>query len=136
MISRSQPSLRWVAVAYADHVAADSPNPDEILSSATTADEAGVTGCAGLLIDTFTKTGSLLLDYYSVADLQDIAERCHASGLFLAVAGSLTATAIRDVKAADADIVAVRSAACRNGNRRAEIDELQVDAICKILREK
>ncbi|MFO1045103.1 MAG: (5-formylfuran-3-yl)methyl phosphate synthase [Planctomycetaceae bacterium] len=136
MFSRSQSSLRWVAVAYADHVAADSPTPDEILNSATTADEAGVAGCAGLLIDTFTKTGASLLDYYSVADLQDIAERCHASGLFLAVAGSLTTTAIRDVKSADADIVAVRSAACRNGNRRAEIDELQVAAICKILREK
>lgn len=135
MFSRSRPSLQWVAVAYADHTSAHSPTLDAVLNAAT-ADETPESGCAGLLIDTFTKTGKTLLDYFSVAELQEIAHRCHASELFLAVAGSLTLPAIRDLRGAGADIVAIRSAACRNGNRRAEIDEFQVAAISQIIRGK
>lgn len=136
LISRSRPSLQWVAVAYADHIAARSPALDDVLNAATIDDETPESGCAGLLIDTFTKNGSTLLDYFSIAELQGIARDCHANGLFLAVAGSLTLPAIRELGAADADIIAVRSAACRNGNRRAEIDESQVTAISQIIRGK
>lgn len=135
-ISRSRPSLQWVAVAYADHVAARSPVLDDVLGAAAFNDETLQSACAGLLIDTFTKNGSTLLDYYSIAELQGIARNCHANGLFLAVAGSLTLPAIRELGAAGADIIAVRSAACRNGNRRAEIDESQVTAISQIIRGK
>ena len=136
MSSRSRPSLRWVAVAYADHTAACSPKLDAVFNAATDADATPESSCAGLLIDTFAKTGKTLLDYFSVAELQEIAHRCHASGLFLAVAGSLTLPAIRELRGTGADIVAVRSAACRNGNRRAEIDEFQVAAISEIIRGK
>ncbi len=136
MFSRSRPSLRWVAVAYADHAAARSPSLDAVLNAAAAANETPESACAGLLIDTFTKTGTTLLDYYPVAKLQEIARHCHANGLFLAVAGSLTLPAIRDLRGAGADIIAVRSAACRNGNRRAEIDESQVAAISQIIRGK
>ena len=40
---------RWIGVIYADWQAAESPHPDEIVDAAIAA------GCAGLLVDTWTK---------------------------------------------------------------------------------
>lgn len=127
--------LKWVAVAYADDMAACSPDWNEVLT-ATVGDgrSESEAGCAGLLIDTFAKTGKSLLDYLTVEALREIAQRCHVAGMFLAVAGSLTITAIRGLRGANADIVAIRSAACRNGNRRDGIDETLVASIRQVVR--
>ena len=116
---RSVP-LKWVAVAYADEAAARSPSLDEVVAAAAK------TSCAGLLIDTATKSGQTLADIVSVTKLRETAERCHASGMFLAIAGSLTITAIRQLNNVNADIVAIRSAACRNANRRDAVDVSRV----------
>ena len=117
--SRSVP-LKWVAVSYADEAAARSPSLDEVIAAAAT------TGCAGLLIDTATKSGRTLADFVPVTKLRETAERCHAAGMFLAIAGSLTIEAIRQISDVNADIVAIRSAACRNANRRDAVDVSRV----------
>ena len=116
---RSGP-LEWVAVAYADEAAARSPSLDEVIAAAAKA------SCAGLLIDTTTKSGQTLADFVPVTKLRETAERCHASGMFLAIAGSLTIEAIRQLGDVSADIVAIRSAACRNANRRDAVDVARV----------
>ena len=113
--SRSVP-LRWVAVAYADEAAARSPSLDEVVAAAA------MTNCAGMLIDTATKSGQTLADFVSVATLRETAGRCHASGMFLAIAGSLTIEALRSLSSVNADIIAIRSAACQNANRRDAVD--------------
>jgi len=117
---RSNSKLHWVAVAYADASAAAAPGIRSISEAAIK------TGCAGLLIDTWTKDGRSLLDELDVSLLSSIAETCHKSGLFLALAGRLSSDmlpALRDVRA---DVLAIRSAGCRGSNRTAELDSSKV----------
>lgn len=116
---RSLP-LRWVAVAYADIEAACSPSIDEIATAAIEA------GCAGLLIDTFAKTGQSLSDLLAASPLQQFAERCHASGLFLAIAGSLRMSDLPSFRDVDADIIAIRSAACENHDRKGTVSATKI----------
>lgn len=108
--------LRWVAVAYADQAAAGSPTVDQVLEAAVQS------GCAGLLMDTFVKQGGTILDSLPKEQLGQIADRCHASGLFFAVAGRMTAGLLSAISGVPADIVAIRTAACRSGNRLNGID--------------
>ena len=112
--------LRWVAVAYADDAAARSVPLDEVFPAAATS------GCAGLLIDTFAKQGQTLADFISVAKLAETVQRCHAAGMFLAIAGSLTIDSVQTFSDVNADIIAIRSAACRNANRCHAIDASRV----------
>lgn len=116
---RSLP-LRWVAVAYADSEVARSPSIDDVATAAVEA------GCAGLLIDTFAKTGQSLGDLQSLSQLRKFAERCHAAGLFLAIAGSLKVTDLPALCGVNADIVAIRSAACERHDRKGTISATRV----------
>ncbi len=116
---RSLP-LRWVAVAYADFEVARSPSIDDVATAAIEA------GCAGLLIDTFAKTGQSLSDLLSASPLQQFAERCHASGLFLAIAGSLKMNDLPAFRNIHADIVAIRSAACELHDRKGTISATKI----------
>ena len=118
--------LRWVAVAYADDMAAQSPPLKSILSAARDS-------CAGLLVDTYSKTGKTLIDYVSVSVLAEVARQCRDSGLFLAIAGSLTIDTALQLGDVGADIVAIRSAACPGANRRDSIDPTLVAAFREAL---
>ena len=113
---RRDAPLQWVAVAYADNVAARSPSLHDVLLAAAKS------GCCGLLIDTYVKQGQTMADFVSAARLQETVERCHAAGMFLAIAGSLTIETLQVFGKINADIVAIRSAACRNANRINAID--------------
>ncbi|MDB5343146.1 MAG: hypothetical protein JWP89_1523 [Schlesneria sp.] len=116
---RSLP-LRWVAVAYADFEIARSPSIDDVATAAIGA------GCTGLLIDTFAKTGQSLSDLLSASQLQQLAERCRASGQFLAIAGSLKVTDLPSLCGVHADIVAIRSAACEHHDRKGTISAVKI----------
>jgi len=118
---RIQP-LRWVAVAYADAQVAQAPSLDEVLAAAID------TGCAGLLIDTFGKRGSTLLDLVAADDLTRAADRCHSAGLFFALAGRLSLTDLQQLSSTNADILAIRSAACIASNRESQIEGSRVAA--------
>jgi uncharacterized protein (UPF0264 family) len=108
--------LKWVAVAYADQATSNSPPLEDVVCAAIE------TRCAGLLIDTFSKTNGTLFDGVSLPELHATADRCHSSGLFLAVAGRVSLESLRDLTEVDADIIAIRSAACSGGNRKGTID--------------
>ena len=107
-----------VAVAYADHRAAGTPAPAEMLRAAV----AGGTG--GLLVDTWSKDGRGLLHHLTIAHLADLAREARRAGLQFALAGSLDAVSVAQV-AQVADIVGVRGAACRGG-RSGTVDAEQV----------
>jgi len=103
--------LQWVAVAYADENEARSPGVDEVLTAALESD------CAGVLVDTFSKTGRGLTDFICPQKLAELADRCHASGLFLALAGGLKSDRLFQLRDVAADVIAIRSAACQNSER-------------------
>ena len=111
-----------VAVAYAD--AARVPRrplaPSELVGAAR---EAGVSGC---LIDTAIKDGRGLLSWLEPDALAELVDEAHAAGLELALAGELRAEDLVAVRATGADIVGVRSAACRGGRRTEALDPARI----------
>ncbi len=122
--------LEWVAVAYADADEAASPPIRDVLEAAI------ATNCAGLLIDTFAKTGLTLTDYCDAASLCDLAERCHSAGLFLALAGRLARESLPELSRVPADILAIRSAACEDSNRTARVSARAVASFRDAMRER
>ena len=119
---RAESRFRWIAVIYGDRDHADSPEAEEVI------DAAMETGCAGVLFDTFRKTGHTLLDWLDVDDLKRMSERIRDSGLKLAIAGSLRSEMLPDILPIEPDIVAIRTAACRGGNRTSSIDSRKVQS--------
>ncbi len=107
----AQRPLRWIAVAYADHLQADSPSLLDVLSAAQQ------TGCAGLLIDTYDKATGSLLDWLSPIGLVDVVRRAREQRMPLALAGKISLQDLGWLCDLEPDIIAVRSAACQDGNR-------------------
>ena len=107
----------WVAVIYADWERADAPHPDRVLDVALAADD-----CAGVLIDTWDKSAS------SPVDLRwrGAIDRAREAGRLTALAGGLTAESILRLAPLHPDIVAVRGAACVNGDRFGLVDPERV----------
>jgi uncharacterized protein (UPF0264 family) len=114
------PTTGWVAVAYADWQLAEAPHPDQIVT------EALLAGSRGVLLDTYAKSGRRLLDWITTNELQHIARRLHAAGLFLALAGSLRQSDLPHLRSVPADIIAIRGAACAGGQRTDAIQESAV----------
>jgi hypothetical protein len=98
-----------VAVAYADYARAPAPSPADVLRASVR------TGAAGVLIDTFVKDGRDLFASVSDEALAEWIAEARASGLLVAVAGSLGRDAIARVGDAGPDVVGVRGAACEGG---------------------
>lgn len=112
----------WVAVAYADAACAGSPDVEEVLDAAVT------TGCRGVLIDTCSKSAGPLLAHVAVEELTCFAERVRDAGLFLALAGRLSADDLSQLRHVSADIVAIRSAACSGNDRSGRVTAARVAA--------
>lgn len=112
---------RVIAAAYAD---ADALHPPA-LAPAWLPELVRRTGIAGALVDTCVKDGRGLYGWLSASDLAELIARTRAAGASFAVAGQLTREQLRRV---DADIVGVRSAVCRDGDRRGELDSALVAA--------
>lgn len=117
----------WIAVAYADWQPAESPVPAEIVSAAIE------TKCAGVLFDTFVKDGRSLLDWVSPDELPELIDQIHASGLFVALAGSLRSEQFPELMELRPDIIAVRTAACAAGDRNGTICTETVSALKSVL---
>lgn len=114
--SPQSPPPGWIAVAYVDDVAAEAPAVADVVAAAIDC------RCAGVLFDTFEKTGRRLPELLPVSQLETFLERLHQHGLLGAVAGQLRLEDLTAMRAAGADIIAFRSAACRNRDRTAELD--------------
>lgn len=113
----------WIAVAYADWLEAGSPHPDRVL------DLALETACSGILVDTWDKTrrSPVHLGWSSWF------ERAYDGGLTTALAGRLDFDAIDRLAQLRPDIIAVRSAACYEGDRRNAIDPARVAELARIV---
>jgi hypothetical protein len=115
-----------IAAAYADAAALDPP------ALAPTCLPALVerTGIAGALVDTFVKDGRGLYGWLSESELADLIERTRRAGAMFGVAGQLRPGELRRV---DADVIGVRSAVCREGDRTSELQaELVAAAVAEL----
>jgi uncharacterized protein (UPF0264 family) len=115
------PGPGWIAVAYADWETAAAPAPDAVLDAAL------ATGCAGILLDTWSKDRPGPVD----GSWSDWIVRARRGGLLVALAGGLDAAAIRRLALLRPDLFAVRGAACSGGDRRAPIDP---DRVAQLVR--
>lgn len=115
-----------VAVIYADWHAAGAPRPEEIVETAV------LLNCSAVLVDTFCKDGCGLLSHCTVGELTKLAERVHAAGKMLVLAGSLNHDSIGRVLAVGPDLVAVRGAACE-GSRVSSVSFERVQQLKHLL---
>lgn len=114
---------RWIAVAYTDWRAAGSPHPSEILDGMPPE-------CAGVLFDTWDKSSPAAWPPELVA----IAGRVIEKGLMLAVAGSVTAATVDRLAALRPHVIAVRGAACEQGDRMRDLERHRVEEMAEIVR--
>jgi (5-formylfuran-3-yl)methyl phosphate synthase len=121
------PHTAVIAAAYADAGALDPP----ALSPAWLPEVVDRAGIAGALVDTFVKDGRGLYSWLSASELAGLIARTRSAGGSFAVAGQLTRGQLRRVAA---DVVGVRSAVCRGGDRTAELDAELVGAAVAELR--
>jgi len=115
-----------VLVAYADWRRATSLAPDRLLAVAME------TGAAGLLLDTAWKDAPLFALLSTDAVASWIAA-VRATGLFAALAGSLTGRDFATARALGAELVGVRGAACIGG-RTGRVSQARVAALQRLVR--
>jgi uncharacterized protein (UPF0264 family) len=84
-----------------------------------------------VLVDTFVKDGRSLYHWLSESEVRDLITRTRTAGATFGVAGQLTLGQLRRVPA---DVVGVRSAVCRGGDRAAVLDAQLVAAAAAELR--
>lgn len=116
--------VRVIAVAYADAEQVGAPPADAVLAAAATC------GADGVLLDTAGKRGGLF-DLLTDDDVRAWVDGAHASGLMVALAGSLGAAGIERAGELGADVVGVRGAAC-DGGREGRLSERRVRELARV----
>jgi len=119
---------KMVLVAYGDWPRAHSPAPQAL------ADLAAREGFAALLLDTWGKDGSTLLDWVPRSDIAALTRFLQNKGVAVALAGSLGLNEIEALLPTRPDWFAVRGAACSRGRRDGAIDPERVRLIVRRLR--
>jgi (5-formylfuran-3-yl)methyl phosphate synthase len=122
---RSIECPKWVAVVYLDWQAAQTPEPDAIISAAIEVGE-----CRVVLFDTWSKRARSPLD----KSWKPLVERVQNSGRMVALAGSLDCDSIERLHAWRPGIFAVRGAACADGDRLASIESARVERLVEAAR--
>jgi uncharacterized protein (UPF0264 family) len=128
-LANSFPSPRLVAAAYADWARAGSPRPEEVCRFACSIN------CGAMLLDTWSKDGTTLLDWLSPLDISRLVKLCRHNSIPVALAGSLGLEEIRVLAPIDPDWFAVRGAVCRRGERTDSICEERVRTLAKLVGE-
>jgi (5-formylfuran-3-yl)methyl phosphate synthase len=121
------PQTAVIAAAYADARALDPP----ALAPACLPELAARAAVAGVMVDTFIKDGPGLYHWLSEPHLTDLIERTRVAGASFGVAGQLT---LGQLSRVPADVVGVRSAVCRGGDRMAKLEAELVAAAAAELR--
>jgi len=122
------PGCQPVAVAYADWRRARSPCPEAVLHFIHKQQ------WTALLVDTWQKDGTNLLDWLPPEELLGLREHCREMGIGLALAGSLGWAEIAALLPLKPEWFAVRGAVCRNRRREAEINARAVRRLADLLR--
>jgi len=124
---RDYPGVAVIAAGYADAERAGTLNP---LWLPHIAASAGVAGC---LLDTAIKDGHNLFDFLTPDVLRILANEAHAAGLLFGLAGALREQDLPLIRDIGADVVGVRTAACRDHQRSGPLDAGQVRRLCEII---
>jgi uncharacterized protein (UPF0264 family) len=127
-LQRARPECRYAAVAYGDWERAGAPQPEEVCAFACDHN------AGAFLLDTWHKDGRSLLEFCDVDTVGQLAERCRAAGIPVALAGSLGMAEIGLLQPAEPDWFAVRGAVCQGGRRQATVDEGRVRRLVAMLR--
>ena len=109
-----------VAVAYADWQRAKSVPPDEVAKFAKRF------RFKAFLLDTYVKDSKNLLNFLDVDEITELVTTLQASGVPVAIGGSLKFENLKALKAVKPTWYAVRGAVCMAGLRDGEIDPLRV----------
>jgi uncharacterized protein (UPF0264 family) len=120
------PGPKWVAVAYADWIEANAPDPDRVLDMAIAAPD-----CAGVLVDTWSKSRPSLIDLTWAPWVG----RARGAGRFVALAGGLDEGAIARLAPLNPQVFAVRGSACYRGLRNEAIDPARVAILARAARD-
>jgi dihydroneopterin aldolase len=86
-------------------------------------------GFAGAMLDTARKGGGRLIEHLDFLSLEKFIGRCHARGLLAGLAGSLEAPDVPRLLPLAPDLLGFRSALCRAGNRKDELDPQAIAVI-------
>ncbi len=121
------PGIRIIAAGYAD---ADKINSLPPLQLPAVAIDAGVDGC---LLDTASKNDGTLLTKQEDVQLHDFVSQCHRANLLCAVAGSLSLRDIPHICQFGADIIGVRTAACRGDRVNGRVDRHKVQRLKEVI---
>jgi uncharacterized protein (UPF0264 family) len=116
-----------VAVAYADWQRAGAPSYHDVF------DFAVAHSWGALLVDTWQKEGTTLLDWIPLAEIFGLCRRGRESGLPVALAGSIGIREIGLLLPAEPAWFAVRGSVCRGGRRNAGISARRVRQVAKFL---
>ncbi|GAB4254511.1 MAG: (5-formylfuran-3-yl)methyl phosphate synthase [Thermoleophilia bacterium] len=116
------PSVKVILTAYADARQVGALSPLDV------ADIAHETRAAGCMIDTATKQSGSLFELMSPPELARFLSRCRSHGLVCALAGSLEAAHVPNLRRLAPDIVGIRTAACRGDRVTGSID---AGLVCK-----
>ncbi|MBQ16338.1 MAG: hypothetical protein CMJ65_04350 [Planctomycetaceae bacterium] len=119
---------QWIAVAYADAESCEAPSVEAVVEAAV------ATRCAGVLIDTWNKSRGDLLEQIDVTRLEWVRRRTRQAGLLLGLAGRVSVEGLPRVVALKPDVVAIRSAACLEGQREQAVDSGRVALFAERLR--
>lgn len=125
-----------VLAAYADWECAQAPPVEDVFALA--AEHPG----SVMLLDTHCKEAGngiakprpTLLDWLPLAWIEDLVARCRDANVKIALAGSLGVPEIRALLPARPDWIAVRGAACADGDRQATVQADKVRRLVELLR--
>jgi uncharacterized protein (UPF0264 family) len=115
-----------IAVGYADFSRAGTLDPVCLPAIAVSA------GARGLLLDTAIKDGRSLLDFLNPTSLRQLGEQTHAAGLLFGLAGALREEHLAIALDLGADVVGVRTAACRDNLRSGPLEPARVRRLREI----
>jgi uncharacterized protein (UPF0264 family) len=121
-------SCRVVVAAYADWRRASAPPVEEVVSYAL------VDRAAALLIDTWGKDGSTLLEWTRLGDLLNICNHFRQAGIPIALSGALGRWQIRELRQAQPTWFAVRGNACSQSARQGPIERERVQQLVEELK--
>lgn len=101
-----------VVCGYGDHVRSETIDPMLI------PDIASESGADIAMLDTAVKDGESLISFLDYGELEEFIQKCHSMGIRAALAGSLGFDEVKNLSELSPDIVGVRGAVCRDGDRR------------------
>ncbi len=119
-------STSIIAVLYADFQRAGTLDPECLPRAAASA---GIRGC---LLDTAIKDGRTLFDFLDAPALHLLAQQSHAVGLLFGLAGALREQDLTLVWDIGADVVGLRTAACRNHLRCGPLETVRVRRLSQL----